>query len=153
MKKFLFFILISFSCCSLVYSQTGQYIDQYLIPPMDDSCFVLPASREWGTFTPLYESMVLIRDCSQPYYVDSSVSVIGIATHWQSMGLGDMIAYLCIADDTLGVIKRVPMYSEHDTMYGLIYPKDLSDHYTEIIFDTAVTVNGLFHIMTDMPKR
>jgi len=158
MKKFLFFILISFSCCSLVYSQTGQHIDQYLIPPMEDSCFANPIDCFGrATFCPigggLYDSTMLIRDFSQPYYIDSTVNIIGIATRWEYMALGDMIAYLCITDDTLGIIKRVPIYSEHDTIDGNITPKNLSDNYTEIIFDTAVTVNGLFHIMTDMPKR
>ncbi len=155
MKKFLFFILFSFSCCSLVYSQTGQYTDQYLIPPMEDSCFANPFTI-WANATfsslPGIDSMLFIRDFSQPYYADSTINVIGVAALWENMALGDMIAYLCIADDTLGVIKRVPIYSEHDTIDGNITPKDLSDHYTEIIFDSAVIVNELFHIMTDTPK-
>ena len=156
MKKFL--VVLFFSCCSLVYSQTGQYLDQYLMPPIEDTCFenypYPPFSR--STFTYIggipSDSTMLIRDFSQPYYVDSSVNVIGIAAHWQYMALGDMIAYLCVADDTLGIIKRVPIYSEHDTIDGKVQPRDLSDHYTEIIFDSAIAVNGLFHIMTDMPK-
>jgi hypothetical protein len=155
MKKILFFILISFSCCSIVYSQTGEHLDQYLIPPMEDSCFANPLEcRAWATFclTGGIDSTLLIRDYSQPYYVDSAVNIIGIATLWWYVALGDMIAYLCITDDTLGMIKRVPMYSEYDTIDGIIQSKDLSNHYTEIIFDSAVVVNGLFHIMTDMPK-
>ena len=157
MKKFLFFILISFSCCSLVYSQTGEHTDQYLIPPMEDSCFANPMdSFGWATFCPIggipSDSTLFIRDYSQPYYVDSTINVIGIASHWTYIELGDMIAYLCIADDTLGIIKRVPVYSEYDTIDGIIQSKDLSNHYTEIIFDSTIAVNGLFYIMTDMPK-
>jgi hypothetical protein len=155
MKKILFFILISFSCCSIVYSQTGEHTDQYLIPPMEDSCFANPfTSWKKVTFSSLpgIDSMLFIGDFSQPYYVDSTINVIGIAALWGYVALGDMIAYLCIADDTLGIIKRVPVYSEYDTVDGIIQSKDLSDHYTEIIFDSAINVNGLFHIMTDMPK-
>ena len=155
MKKFLFFILISLSCFVLVYSQTGEHIDQYLIPPMEDSCFANPTSSySQGTFHSLLsaDSIILIQDYSQPYHVDSAVNVIGVAALWGYVALGDMITYLCVADDTLGIIKRVPVYSEYDTVDGIIQSKNLSDHYTEIIFDSAITVNGLFHIMTDMPK-
>ena len=154
-KYFLLSFLIIVLFPNYSFAQTGEHLDQYLIPPMEDSCFANPfTSWEKATFSSLpgIDSMLFIRDFSQPYYVDSIVNVIGVAALWKNMALGDMIAYLCIADDTLGIIIRVPVYSEHDTINGKVQPKDLSDHYTEIIFDSAINVNGLFHIMTDMPK-
>jgi hypothetical protein len=154
-KYFLLSFLIIVLFPKYSFAQTGEHIDQYLIPPMEDSCFANPfTSWEKATFSSLpgIDSMLFIGDFSQPYYVDSIVNVIGIAALWGYVALGDMIAYLCIADDTLGIIKRVPVYSEYDTVDGIIQSKDLSDHYTEIIFDSAINVNGLFHIMTDMPK-
>ena len=150
-----FLIIVLFSKYS--FAQAGEHLDQYLIPPMEDSCFANPTScYTYPVFNSMpisSDSTIYVRDLSQPYYVDSAVNIIGIAALWGYAALGNMIAYLCIADDTLGIIKRVPVDNEYDTVDGkIIKPKNLYDHYTEIIFDSAINVNGLFHIMTDMPK-
>jgi hypothetical protein len=168
MKKILFLACIFTN--SLVFSQTREYEDRYLLTePFCESCFftndnnsplnldILNDSRITQTYTFL-ESYYnknftyLIEDVAQRYETDESIQIDGVAALFQYIDYGSMHGYLCIADDSLNILRKVKLESCYDTTNGNIVVKNVSDHYIELFFDSSVSVNGEFYAVVDNPK-
>ncbi len=176
MKKILFLLLVCIFASSLVFSQTREYEDQYLLPsPFYDDCpctgsivsdFELDISKDsfssgpftsdvfWGYLEggSIKSLTFTITDKAQYYKTDEPIEIVGIAALFSNIGLGKMHGYLCITDDSLNVLRKVKLESYFDTIDGEVVAKDASDHYVELFFDTPISVDGDFYVMIDSPK-
>ena len=87
---------------------------------------------------------------AQPYQTADLINIIGIS-YWSSTTYyGNRNAYICIADDTLGILRKAKINNYVDSTTGeAIYNPY---HYTEIFFDTSIIVDSLFYIIVDNPK-
>ena len=176
MKKILLLFLACIFASSLVFSQTREYEDQYLLPsPFYEDCpyaggivsdFELDISKDpfssgpftcevfWGYLQGggTKSLTFTITDKAQYYKTDEPIEIVGIATLFSNIGLGKMHGYLCITDDSLNVLQKVKLESYFDTIDGEVVAKDASDHYVELFFDTPISVDGDFYVMIDSPK-
>ena len=176
MKKILFLLLVCIFASSLVFSQTREYEDQYLLSsPFYEDCpyaggivsnFELDISKDpfssepftcevfWGYLQGggTKSLTFTIIDKAQYYKTDEPIEIVGIATLFSNIGLGKMHGYLCITDDSLNVLRKVKLESYFDTIDGEVVAKDASDHYVELFFDTPISVDGDFYVMIDSPK-
>jgi hypothetical protein len=175
MKKILLLFLACIFASSLVFSQTREYEDWYLLPsPFYEDCpyaggvvsdFELDISKDPFSSGPFVEDIFLryihentkpytflIIDKAQYYKTDEPIEIVGVAALFKNIGLGKMHGYLCITDDSLNVVRKVKLESYFDTIAGEVVAKDASDHYVELFFDSSISVNGDFYVMIDGPK-
>ena len=172
MKKLFwgFALLVASISFSQVFAQnqmTGlDHKDQYFIPEGvlcdDDSCCTqFEVENPLDAYGNLYEHKTFVgrysihsytlHDAAQPYQITEPMTIIGVS-YWSSETyFGDKNAYICIADDTLGILRRVKIPNYVDSATGdAIF--DMY-HHTEVFFDTAITLDScLFYIVWDNPK-
>ena len=171
MKKLFFgcFLLVASISFNLLFAQnqmTGlDHKDQYFIPDGvlcdDDSCCTqfevenpLNAKGNVLEYTVFLGGSSLnyydLYDIAQPYQTTEPINIIGVS-FWSSVTFFDeRNAYICIADDTLGILHRAKINNYPDsTTQEPVYDWQ---HYTELFFDTVITVDSLFYIVLDNPK-
>ena len=170
-KYFLLSFLIIVLFPKYSFAQTREYEDWYLLPKF----FYENCTCSYSTSKPLSldlspddihirpsticsESnnnnnfMYYVWDVAQRFETDTAIEIIGISALFSRIYYGQMYGYLCITDDSLNVLRKVKLESCSDTIDGNIVEKDVSDHYTELFFDTSIIVNGKFYVMVDNPK-
>jgi hypothetical protein len=170
-KYFLLSFLIIVLFPKYSFAQTREYEDWYLLPKF----FYENCTCSYSTSKPLSldlspndihirpsticsESnnnnnfMYCVWDVAQRFETDTAIEIIGVSALFSRIYYGQMYGYLCITDDSLNVLRKVKLESCSDTIDGNIVEKDISDHYTELFFDTSIIVNGKFYVMVDNPK-
>ncbi len=90
-----------------------------------------------------------IWDVAQPYYVDSTVTVIGVSIMTTLRYYAGRTGYLCIADSNMNILRKTPIkdgsiaYEDYGLYWG---------NYEEFFFDTTIGVQGKFYAVLDNPK-
>ncbi len=172
MKKFLLLLVGCISVSSIAFSQTREYEDWYLLPePFYIGCTYygsdnvpltldIDPDKLYVGFSPTFSeyysydktNQYFVGDMAQRFETDTTIKVIGISALFSNIYYGQMHGYLCLTDDSLNVLQKIKLESCYDTIDETITIADVSDHYTELFFDTSISVNGKFYIMVDNPK-
>ena len=97
------------------------------------------------------EEYNLLTDYAQPYYTDTTITVIGLSAYqlnWETRAAGfdsKYNFYLELRDSTLNnIIRSMDITSRSNPLYQ-------TPTYTEDFFDTPVNINGKFYVVFHTP--